>query len=1433
MPYIGNQHNVGDHVNNFKVLDDISSHTATFDGSATSVISTADNTIRIPEHRFIQGQRVTYTNGGGGNIGGLTTGTAYFVSFDSANTIKLATTLANANSNTVINLSAVGSGTSHTLNVAFDGVNTKFKMTHGSGKAARLNNATQLNVAINNVIQRPNLDPNNFTDGFALEDNHKIVFKTAPTVNDIFWGSIIANTIENFDLRDNEVDNFTGDGSTTEFTLSTIPANNESVIVSINGVVQHPSDKNTSRSYTLIESIIEFTAAPALGDEIQVRHIGFAGASTNDVSGFYGRTGNVALTSSDHITTGDITARNINSSGIVTASTFDGAFTGNVVGTSATFTGNLTVGGVLTYEDVTNIDSVGIITAKKDIHVGAGVSAVGVGTFGGGIFIDDSISHIGDSHTKIRFPTNDQISFENGGSESMRIYGYGQVLIGDGVDRRSGNAELTISGSSNVVLADNNALYNQQNPCFLHLSNANNSVDASETGIIFHNTFAASGNVALYSKKTGTYASDLIFRFRTGGTASTERVRITSSGQVKVGTGVTIETNGQATFTGIVTATELDISGNIDVDGSTTLDGLTVSEQSNFNDDVFVNVRGKKFKTSDWSIFNTTSGNALSINGGSADVVRVYINANGKIGVGGAPSAWEAATTSKAIQIGNACIFNYNDDYFHVGHNFYWDGSNYKYITSDWATRFLQANGEFSLLQASSGTANNNITWSEKLRIDSSGRVIIGKVMTAGTGPHYDDISINNSNQTGSGGSAGIDLISNAGQYGALVFSTNSDHEQGYVKFEHGGGVNKMRFGTLGTDRWQIYSGGNLQPAHDSSYDIGSDSVRVRNIYTDNFYATSLSYTGNTLKLGDGSAPSSTTYYDDIIIDNSDNVSGAAGGAGITLYSGTSSWGGLIFGDGDAHQQGYIKYSHQNDYMNFGIGGSERMIIERLGSIGITSAIHHINDSHTEFGFPSNDSFLLKVAGESRIYTHPSEAIWNRRDANAGITTQTMLINYNTAAGTGCAIGFAPSGVNYNARHSSIEVVNEGNNQMTMRFKVTDPSVNDHAIERMRINKDGKFCLGTFNANYASNDGVVSIVNAASTGTENPLLTLWNPTTVVDARAGIDFLTNAQYGTGRDGAFIRGSNDGVTAKAHIQFGTIKDETYTETLRLTSGGHLVIGGSTPPNQAANDGSLFLKNDATLGFLSQGGSLTFNAYYNGGWKYYTSGDAHILWGSGDGINLSMAGAGTANNAVSFSRAFQVTTTKTFHFGSQTSTTKYNDGVEGCSWYDEKKSWQQGQSGGIGWSMMYFNKKSGSDNRIMHFFNNGTTCGYINRVTDNTTQFATSSDYRLKKDVVALPNGIERVKQLRPVAFKWKSNNGDMEGFLAHEAQEIVPYAVSGKKDEVATDNHGDRKIGDMIVQGVDYGEFTPLLTAAMKELIAKVETLEAEVAALKGS
>ena len=100
---------------------------------------------------------------------------------------------------------------------------------------------------------------------------------------------------------------------------------------------------------------------------------------------------------------------------------------------------------------------------------------------------------------------------------------------------------------------------------------------------------------------------------------------------------------------------------------------------------------------------------------------------------------------------------------------------------------------------------------------------------------------------------------------------------------------------------------------------------------------STLTYDGNTLKFGEGSAPSNTTYYNDIVIDNSDTASGAAGGAGIKLYSGNQSWGGLIFGDSDSDQVGFIKYSHSANYLALAANGTTYM---NITSAGIVSCIN-------------------------------------------------------------------------------------------------------------------------------------------------------------------------------------------------------------------------------------------------------------------------------------------------------------------------------------------------------------------------------------------------------------------------------------------------------------------------------------------------------------
>jgi len=360
MAYLGNQPSTGEN-NSFKILDDISSYTLTFDGSSSSVVSTSDNTITDNAHRFITGQRVTYTNGSGSDIVGLTDGNQYYIIKSDQNTIKLAANATDAANDVEISLSALGTGSDHTLNVAFDSVNTKFKATYNNGTKAKMTRAAQLTISINGVIQQPQ-DTSSPTNGFGFDLDSVIVFSTAPASTDAFWGHIVANNFASFDISDNTVDSFTGDDVTTDFTLSKSPANNQNVLVTLDGVVQYPSDATTTKAYSVTENVISFASAPGLGVDIQVRHIGFAGATSSAVTGFYGRTGNVTFKDTDSLTVANIVA----SSGISTLS-------------DLVVTGDLTVQGTTTTLDtlVTEVDKLEVAASNTNVAVAVTQSSTG------------------------------------------------------------------------------------------------------------------------------------------------------------------------------------------------------------------------------------------------------------------------------------------------------------------------------------------------------------------------------------------------------------------------------------------------------------------------------------------------------------------------------------------------------------------------------------------------------------------------------------------------------------------------------------------------------------------------------------------------------------------------------------------------------------------------------------------------------------------------------------------------------------------------------------------------------------------------------------------------------------------------------------------------------------------------------------------------
>jgi len=110
-------------------------------------------------------------------------------------------------------------------------------------------------------------------------------------------------------------------------------------------------------------------------------------------------------------------------------------------------------------------------------------------------------------------------------------------------------------------------------------------------------------------------------------------------------------------------------------------------------------------------------------------------------------------------------------------------------------------------------------------------------------------------------------------------------------------------------------------------------------------------------------------------------------------------------------------------------------------------------------------------------------------------------------------------------------------------------------------------------------------------------------------------------------------------------------------------------------------------------------------------------------------------------------------------------------------------------------------------------------------STVSYNTSSDYRLKENVVDMTDAIDRVKALPVRRFNFISNpDTTVDGFLAHEAQSVVPEAVTGTHDEVDDD-------GNAVYQGIDQAKLVPLLTGALKEAIAKIETLETTVADLQ--
>ena len=139
--------------------------------------------------------------------------------------------------------------------------------------------------------------------------------------------------------------------------------------------------------------------------------------------------------------------------------------------------------------------------------------------------------------------------------------------------------------------------------------------------------------------------------------------------------------------------------------------------------------------------------------------------------------------------------------------------------------------------------------------------------------------------------------------------------------------------------------------------------------------------------------------------------------------------------------------------------------------------------------------------------------------------------------------------------------------------------------------------------------------------------------------------------------------------------------------------------------------------------------------------------------------------------------------------------------------------GPQGGGQYFAIFYNSSNAISGSISH---NGSA----------TVAFNTSSDYRLKENVVSLTGAADRVNQIQVHRFNFIADpDKTVDGFLAHEVQSVVPECVTGEKDAVDDE-------GNPVYQGIDQSKLVPLLTAALQEAFAKIETLETRLTALEG-
>nr|BAR21561.1 endosialidase [uncultured Mediterranean phage uvMED] len=668
---------------------------------------------------------------------------------------------------------------------------------------------------------------------------------------------------------------------------------------------------------------------------------------------------------------------------------------------------------------------------------------------------------------------------------------------------------------------------------------------------------------------------------------------------------------------------------------------------------------------------------------------------------------------------------------------------------------------------------NNSLV--EQMRIGSNGSVSIGKTSNQGKGIEIYQASdaalrIQNST-TGTGSTDGV-----------LLEASGSD----FLAFNYESG--NLRLGTAGTERMRIDSSGLVGIGTTSPSEVlhvvqsGTTPAefRLENdegyllLRTDNNLATY----GAEQHLFHNRANSSEYMR----IDSSGNVGiGTTSPTGFIHIegssNGTETYGRFSTGSANGDQNLYIQSGSSRDHMALqvktGAGANDDLSLNPSGGnvgIGTTS--------------PS-------------VKTQISVADTTAYSASTISANQFQLSITNTGAAGVAGILLATEPSSGNGGHCGIRALSTGNGDSALTISTRGSST---SAERLRIDSSGRLLAGS--TSTANNGRIQGFIGHGSTAGESGITSVDTTSMAAGVGGEISFYGKTSSSGYNYLGHVRGIKENGTdtnTACALTFHTRPTLTAPqERMRINSAGNVGIGGTAPNYQLHCTTSIGV---GSHGFAQQL-SITNNK-----------------------IQSLVLGTGYTNMTINALGGL-------VGIGTGTTTLAARLHVENGG--SGNVAFLKHASSGIAVTLkLQNNRATGSlaGEQISFCDETGTQRGKITNTTASTT-YATSSDYRLKENETPISDGIERVKQLKPYKFNWKHiPNKIVDGFFAHEVENLVEDCVDGTKDKVVTKedhdkgDYTDKEIGTEIHQMMDHSKLVPLLTAALQEAIGRIEALEA--------